>query len=82
MRLARAEEMALRELERLRDEELAKVEVVEGAEAMKAAIREKYELQADKVKREFDKQEKSTPYRPSKVDGNDRRAKARHIIGA
>ena len=57
LRLARAEELALLELERLKEQELAKVEAVEGAEELKAAIREKYRLAALKVSKEFDKQE-------------------------
>lgn len=51
--LEKAREIALIELDIEREKELAKVEAVEGAEALKAQIREKYALQADKISSEF-----------------------------
>lgn len=58
LRLQHARDLALRELEILEAAELAKVEAVEGAEALKAKIRENFALQADKLNREFDSQER------------------------
>ncbi|MUP44910.1 hypothetical protein E0K83_04010 [Gramella sp. BOM4] len=58
LKLEYARSLALRELEILKEAEIAKVEAVEGSEKLIAAIREKYRLQADKMNRQFDKQEK------------------------
>lgn len=58
IRLEHARSMALRELEILKDAELAKVEAVDGAEELKAQIRKKYLLEAERLNLQFDKQEK------------------------
>lgn len=51
--LEKTREIALLELSIEQEKELAKVEAVEGAEALKAAIREKYSLQANRINETF-----------------------------
>ena len=59
LRLEHARQIALQELEIMKEAELSKVEAVEGSEELMAAIREKYRLQGEKLNREFDNQEKN-----------------------
>jgi len=59
LKLEHARSLALGELDILMEAELAKVEAVENAEQLKAAIRENYSLQAGKLNTEFDNQEKN-----------------------
>lgn len=56
--LEKTREIALLELSIEQEKELAKVDAVEGAEALKAAIREKYALQSSKVNEQFNEGEK------------------------
>lgn len=56
--LEKTREIALLELAIEQEKELAKVEAVEGAEELKAAIREKYALQAGKINETFTTGEK------------------------
>ncbi|MBT0607661.1 coiled-coil domain-containing protein [Aequorivita echinoideorum] len=56
LRIARAQELALRELEILRQAELDKVDDVRNAEELKTAIIKNYGLQEAKIKNEFAKQ--------------------------
>lgn len=51
--LEKTREIALLELSIEQEKELAKIEAVEGAEELKAAIREKYALQANKINETF-----------------------------
>lgn len=57
LRLEHARNLANDELQMAMDLELAKVEAVENAEELKAAIRENYRLQGEKMNLQFDKQE-------------------------
>lgn len=56
--LEKTREIALLELSIEQEKELAKVEAVEGAEELKAAIREKYALQSARINDEFTVAEK------------------------
>ena len=58
LKLEHAREMALAELEILEEKKLAELRLQEATDEEIAAVKTNYQLQGDKINREFDKQEK------------------------